>query len=153
VNSFIRFDDFLLDSIFSPIAEWTFAHFNISNFKLARYCCIAAILCDFYDIYHYIVIKNFSTVLIDLMLLGIMVQVLLIIRRESNTPAGTASPFRFNYFMRFAVFVFNILVSVFFHDTVISTIAMSNLLLLTYYFMSCDTPRGDRLRAFRMSDA
>lgn len=151
MNSFIRFDNFLLDRVFSPISEWVFANFGISNFRLARYLCLLAILFNFYDIYYYISTDRFSTALIDLFVLTILSRILFVIRKEISTPPGTVSPYRFQYYLRFLTFAFNIIVSLFFIGTIFSTIAMSNLLLMIYYFMSCDTPKGDRFRAFSTS--
>lgn len=149
IESFVGFDDLLLERAFSPIAEWTYSRFGISNFRLASYLCVVTIGFDFYDIHCQLMAGKYSTALLDLVLLGIFSLILRqTIRDEARTPAGTMSPFRYNYYGRFGALVFNIIAMGFMHP-IFSTLMMSNLLVLIYYFLGCDKPKGDRLAAFQ----
>ena len=149
VESFVRFDDFLVDRIFSPLSEFLYSDFSISNIALSRYLCIAAISFNFYGIYFFLSTKNYANVIVDVVLLTILSRVLYTTLREDNTPPGTASLFRHNYYGRFIVFTLNLVTTCLLSSKTFSTPVMSNLLVLIYYFMACDKPRGDRLAAFK----
>ena len=144
LDSFVRFDDMLIERVFSPICEWTYTHFNISNYGIAKYLCLATVGCDFYDIYQQGMTYHYGNAAVDLLVLLILVTVLYFLLREDHHPPGTMSIFRANYLGRFFVFTGNIVTSLFVTSGVFTTPVMSNLLVLIYYFMACDKPKGDR---------
>lgn len=145
MNSFVRFDDLLIERIFTPISEWLFSQFGISNFYLAKLLCKLLFMLDFVDIYIRLNQQDYSTAVLDFVLLGLFSGIFWRILSESrrHTP-GTASVFRFNYVGRFAVLVFSIVATCFMTSSAITTPIMSVVLVLVYYFIACDTPRGDR---------
>lgn len=143
LDSFVRFDDFLIEKVFTPIAEWVFAHLGITNYRLSKYLCGLTIAISFYEIFNYYNDHKYSTVAVDILLLIILSAVLRKIIHSDGVPPGTASIYRHNYPGRFIVFVLNIITTMMMNAP-ISTIMMSNLLVLVFYFMACDTPRGDR---------
>src|SRR5690348_10674462 len=149
VESFVRFDNFLVDRIFSPLSEFLFSDFNISNVALSKYFCVVTVAFNFYDIYFYLSTRDYATVITDVVLLTILSRVLYTTLREDNTAPGTASPFRHNYYSRFVVFTMNIVITCLLSSKTFSTPIMSNLLVLIYYFMARNKPKGDRLVAFK----
>ena len=130
VESFVRFDNFLVDRIFSPLSESLFSNFSISNVALSKYLCIATIAFNFYDIYFYLSAKDYATAIADAGLLTILIRVLYTTLREDNTPPGTASLFHHNYYGRFIVFTFNIVITCLLSSKAFSTPVMSNFLVL-----------------------
>src|SRR5689334_17552341 len=130
VESFVKFDDFFVDRIFSPLCEFLYSNFSISNIALSKYLCIATIAFNFYDIYFYLSTKDYATAIVDVVLLTILSRVLYATLREDNTPPGTASLFRYNYYGRFIVFTFNIVTTCLLSSKAFSTPVMSNLLVL-----------------------
>jgi hypothetical protein len=66
VNSFVRFDDFLIERIFNPLSEWFFTQFGISNYKIARYLCLLIVICALYDIHAQIALLKLGNAAIDL---------------------------------------------------------------------------------------
>jgi len=113
--------------------------------------CIAVIICLFYDVYAQARVLQFGNAFVDGFVVPIVSGVMYFVRREDNHPPGTMSPFRANYIGRFLVFLGNIMICLFMTNRVFTTPIMSNLLVLIYYFMACDKPRGDRVAAFRTS--
>jgi succinate-acetate transporter protein len=151
MNSFVQFDDLLIERVFNPLSEWFFTQFNISNYKIARYLCLLIIICALYDIYAQIALLKLGNAAIDLAVPPTMILIQYWAKKEDEYSPGTMSAFRANYLLRFIVFTGNILICLFMSSSVITTPIMSNLMVLVYYFMACDKPKGDRLRAFKTS--
>jgi len=148
LDSFVRFDDFLIDKVFTPVSEWFFSTFGITNYKLSQYLCGLVIAIDLYEVFKFYKSGLYSTVAVDVLLLVIMSGVLKRTIRHQGLPPGTASIYRYHHENRFIVFVLNIVTCTMMHP-VLTTFVMSNLLVLIFYFMACDTPKGDRLKAFK----
>ena len=144
LDSFVRFDDMLIERVFSPICEWTYTHFNISNYGIAKYLCLLILACDVYDFYQQGMRYQYGNMAVDLVVLPILVTIFYFLIREDHHPPGTMSIFRANYLGRFLVLIGNIIMCLFMTSGVFTTPVMSNLMVLMYYFMACDKPKGDR---------